>query len=126
MPPGLSNAAAKLRAASQRLRSRAAPTDAQRLAVRAQAYEFGNRMRYGVAQPSAAFSSPRSKVPAAAPAASTGTAGLEPLLGQLVHAVRTAVDMFALAVSTLLSCASHLTSIEQHRASCLAWRNPGG
>jgi hypothetical protein len=69
-------------------------------------------MKYGVAQLSVSHSFSRFKVPAAAPVANTGIAGLKPLLGQLVHAVRTAVDMFVLAVSTFLSCASHLILIK--------------
>jgi hypothetical protein len=69
-------------------------------------------MKYGIAQLFVSYSFSRSKIPAATPAVSTGTAGLKPLLGQLMHAIRTAVDIFALAVSTFLSCASHLTLIK--------------
>jgi hypothetical protein len=69
-------------------------------------------MRYGITQLSVSHSFSRFKVSAAAPIVNTGTAGLEPLLGQLVYAVRTAVDIFALAVSTFLSCVSHLILIE--------------
>jgi hypothetical protein len=81
MPFSLNNAAAKFRAASQRFRFLAAFINVQRLAVRAQAYEFRNRMRYGIVQLFAVFFFFRFKVPVFALIASTGTADLESLLG---------------------------------------------
>jgi hypothetical protein len=69
-------------------------------------------MRYGIIQPSVAYFSSRFKVLAAAFITNTGIANLEFLLDQLVYAVRTAVDIFVLAVNTLLLYVSHLILIE--------------
>jgi hypothetical protein len=54
----------------------------------------------------------RFKIPAVTLIINIGTADLKSLLGQLMHAVRTAVDIFILVVNTLLSYVSHLTLIE--------------
>jgi hypothetical protein len=69
-------------------------------------------MTYVAAQSSAFHFSSRFKVAAVRLTISTGIAGLKPLLDQLVHAVRTTVDIFVLAVNTLLSYVSYLTLIK--------------